>query len=164
MEKSLLLPSYFPHCSENYNFSVLHYIVGHSSWFLAKFRNIYSNYYETNTDLTCYKQRHYMNEKDESIASVSYPREFILRRAMLLKLVLIKNWCLFFAIITLSELILTLFFSKLNKRGQICTNSWFTLNFYSFHQYGFLNLVVYRSMTHVLLITESCYISYVNDL
>ena len=117
METSLPLPSNFPHCSENYNFDTLLYIVCHSSWCLAKFRNVYSNYYETKTALTRYKQRHYMTEKDESIASVCYPHKFILRRARLLQLVSIKDWCLFSAIITLSKLILALFFSKLNKRG-----------------------------------------------
>ena len=117
MEKSLPLPSYFPHCSENYDFDALRYIVCHSSWWLAKFWIMYSNYYETKTDLTRYKQRHYMTKKYELIASVSYPHKFILRRARLLQLVLIKDWCLFFAIITLSKLILALFFSKLNKRG-----------------------------------------------
>ena len=91
MEKSLPLPSYFPHCSENYDFDALRYIVCHSSWWLAKFRIMYSNYYKTKTDLTRYKQRHYMTKKYELIASVSYPHKFILRRARLLKLVLIKD-------------------------------------------------------------------------
>ena len=52
---------------------------------------MYSNYYETKTDLTRHKQRHYMTKKYELIASVSYPHKFILRRARLLQLVLIKD-------------------------------------------------------------------------
>ena len=59
---------------------------------LPNFRNMYSNYYKTKTALTCYKQIHYMTEKDESIAPVSYPLKFILRRARLRKLVLIKDF------------------------------------------------------------------------
>ena len=91
MEKSLPLPSYFPHCSENYNFDALLYIVCHLFDALPNFRNMYSNYYKTKTALTCYKQIHYMTENNESIAPVSYPLKFILRRARLLKLVLIKD-------------------------------------------------------------------------